>query len=267
MTPARALFLSGVVCLCCHSLTAQEDSPRDRLLAAHGQYYTPTASGLKSFHCDGVIDWKAMLTRLSATDIAEDNPAVQFLRTVHISVVDELKGKGSLAWTNSTPPPAGKEEGISQIRNGLQTSVDGFFQSWNAYMNGSMVPLPDNSLTITSAGTGFHLSGLSQGTKIDEDFDKNMVLSQVLVVGPNIKVLALPTYKTTEDGLVVSAVTSKINQPPGAPEVEATFRIDYARVDTFQIPSRIVFDIKNTGLIEIGLSNCEVQLADWAKKP
>jgi len=244
MTPVRALLLSGVVCLGCHSLMAQEKSPRDRLLNAHGQYYTPTASGLKSFRCDGVIDWKAMLTRLSGTDIADDNPAVQFLRTVHLSVVDELKGKGSLEWTSSAPLPAGKEEGINQIRNGLQTSVGGFFQSWNAYMNGSMVPLPDSTLTITPAGTGFHLSGSSQGMKIDEDFDQNMVLSQVLVMSPNIKVLARPTYTSTANGLIVSAVTSKMNQPPSAPEVEATFRIDYAKVDAFQIPSRVVFDVK-----------------------
>ncbi len=105
--PVRALVLSGFVFLCCHFMMAQEKSPHDRLLAAHGQYYTPTASGLKSFRCDGVIDWKAMLTRLSATDIADDNPAVQFLRTVHLSVVDEFKGKGSLEWTNSAPLPAG----------------------------------------------------------------------------------------------------------------------------------------------------------------
>jgi hypothetical protein len=134
-------------------------------------------------------------------------------------------------------------------------------------MNGTMVPLPDRTMTITPTGTGFRLSGLSQGMKIDEDFDKNMVLSQVLVVSPNIKVLVLPTYTSTADGLVVSAVTSRINQPPTAPEVEATFRIDYAKVDAFQIPSRVVFDVKNTGLIEIGLTNCQVQLADWAKKP
>lgn len=267
MTPVKALLLPGILCLFCSSLQAQEKSPRERLLTAHAQYYTPTASGLKSFRCDGVIDWKTMLARLSAKDVTEDNPAVQFLRTVHLSVVDELNGKGSLEWTNSTPLPAGKEEGLNQIRDGLQTSVGGFFQSWNAYMNGSMVPLPDSTLTITSTDTGFHLSGLSQGMKIDEDFDKNMVLSQVLVVSPNIKVLALPTYTSTGDGLVVSAVTSRINQPPSAPEVEATFRIDYARVDAFQIPSRIVFDIRNTGLIEIGLTNCQVQRADWAKKP
>jgi hypothetical protein len=99
------------------------------LLAARAQYYTPTASGLQSFHCDAAIDWKAMLTRLSGKEIAEDNHGLQFLRTVNLSVVDDLKGKGSLEWTNTAPLPAGKEEGINQVREGLQTSVGGFFQS------------------------------------------------------------------------------------------------------------------------------------------
>jgi len=266
MTAPKALIL-GVLGLLCVPLCAQESSPRSRLLAARAQYYTPTARGLQSFHCDAAIDWKAMLTRMTGKDIGDDNPGLQFLRTVNLSVVDDLKGNGSLEWTNTVPLPVGKEEGLNQVREGLQTSVGGFFQSWNAYMNGSMVLAPDSTVTVTAGDAGLHVSGLSQGMKIDEDFDKNMLLTQIFVLGPNIKVQALPTYTTTPDGLVISAVTSRINQPPTAAETEATFRIDYAKVDAFQIPSRIVFDIKNTGVIEVGLNNCKIHLAEWANKP
>ena len=266
MAPTKVL-LAGVFCLCCVHLHAQESSARQRLSAAHAQYYTPTVSGLKSFHCDAAIDWKAMLTRLTGSEIADDNPGLQFLRTVRLAVSDELRGKGSLEWTNTVDPPAGREEAMNQTREGLQTALGGFFQTWNAYMNGSMVPLPDSTVTITQAGEGAHLSGASKDMKIDEDFDKNMLLTQVVVVSPSIKVQAAPTYTSTADGLLVSAVTSQINQPPTAPPTEATFRIDYAKVDAFQIPSHIVLDIKNTGVIEVDLNNCQVLLADWAKKP
>lgn len=246
---------------------SQETEARQRLFAAHALYYTPTTNGLKSFHCDAAIDWKAMLTRLTGKDIADDNPGLQFLRTVHLSVDDELKGDGSLGWTDTVPPPAGREAAMDQTRHGLQTALAGFFQTWNAYLNGSMVPLPDKTVQVTETGPGYHLSGLGKDMKLDEDFDKNMVLNQVLVVTPAVRVLAVPIYASTPDGLVVSTVTSRINQPPTAPETEATFRIDYAKVDAFQIPSHIVLDIRNTGLIEFGLSNCKVLLADWAKKP
>jgi len=266
MTPEKVLLLSGVLCLVCTPLCSQETTPRERLLVAHAQYYTPTASGLKSFHCDAAIDWKAMLTRLSGKEIPEDNPGLQFLRTVHLAINDDLRGKGSLEWSSAAALPAGREDGINQIRDGLQTSVGGFFQSWNAYMNGSMVPLPDSSVTIDAVDAGFHLSGSSKDMKIDEDFDKNMVLNQVLVVSPTIRVMAAPTYLKTEDGLIVSEIKSKMNQPPGAPETEITFHVDYARVDSYQVPSRIIFDVRNTGAIDLALSNCQVSLADWAQK-
>ncbi|HEY2469847.1 MAG TPA: hypothetical protein VGI45_18655 [Terracidiphilus sp.] len=264
--PRKIPFVFALICVSCLSLDAQDKDARDRLAAAHSQYYTPTTSGLKSFHCDASIDWKAMLSRFSGTDVPDDNPALKFLQSVHLAVNDDLKGQGALEWTNAGQPPDDKKAGIQQIQEGLQTSVAGFFQTWNAYMNGSMVPVPDNNTTVTKSGDGVHLSGTSKDMTFDEDFDKNMLLIQALVVGPNLKVLAIPTFALTPDGLVISSVASQVHQPPTAPETDATFRIDYARVESYQLPSQIAFDIKNTGVIEIGFSACKVTLFDWAKK-
>jgi hypothetical protein len=242
------------------SLLAQDKEARNRLASAHAQYYTPTASGLKSFHCDASIDWKAMLSRFSGSDVSDDNPALTFLQTVHLAVNDNLRGNGELEWTSTAEPPADRKSSIQQIQEGLQTTISGFFQSWNAYMNGTMVPPPDNT------GDGVHLSGTSKDITFDEDYDKNMLLTKVLVTSPSLTVLAKPTYISTEDGLLVSSVTSQVHQPPTAPETEATFRIEYAKVDSYQIPSRIVIDIKNTGIIEFRLNACKVTAADWTKK-
>ena len=262
------LLLIAILCLACIPLLAQDKDPHARLTAAHALYYTPTAAGLKSFHCDAAIDWKSMLTRLSGVDIPDDNPALKFLQTVHLSVDDELRGNGSLGWTSESDAPQDKAAAIKQIQDGLKTSVAGFFQTWNVYMNGSMVPIPDSTVTVTSAGDGVHLSGTSDGSSFDEDFDKNMLLTEVRVVNPSMKVLATPTYTSTPDGLLVSAITSQVSQPSTAPPAEAIFRINYLKVETFQIPSRVVFDIKNTGVIEIAFNSCRISLADWAaKKP
>jgi hypothetical protein len=256
----------ALACLGCAPLLAQSKSARDRLLAAHAQYYTPTVSGLKSFRCDASIDWKKLLMNATGAEIPDDNPGLKYLQSVHLSVADELRGSGSLEWLDTGAPPQGKEQGMKQAREGFQQAVAGFFQSWNAYMNGSMVPVPDRTVTLTESGEGVHLSAISKNTKFDEDFDKNMLLTQVLVDGSDIRVQAIPTYVRTTDGLVVSSVKSELNQPPSAPLTEAIFRIEYARVDSFQIPSRIVLDIKNTGVIDIGLSSCQVSVAEWAKK-
>jgi hypothetical protein len=155
---------------------------------------------------------------------------------------------------------------MKQIQEGLRTSVSGFFQSWNAYMNGGMVPIPDSSVTVSKSGDGIHLSSIPGNSKFDEDYDKNMLLTHVLVVTQDMKVSATPTYASTPDGLLVSSVASDVSQPPTAPPAEAIFRIDYAKVDSFQVPSHVAFDIKNTGVIDINFNACEVSVADWAKK-
>jgi hypothetical protein len=144
--------------------------------------------------------------------------------------------------------------------------VGGFFQSWNGFMNGSMVPFPDKSVEVTTTEAGVHLHGTSTSLKPDEDFDKNMLLTQVVVDTPTMKAVAMPTYVRTNDGLVVSAVASQINQPPSAPPIEVTFRVEYAKVESFQIPLHLVYDVMNVGVIEIGFNTCVVSVLGSAEK-
>lgn len=260
-----ALFI--ILFLLSAQVGAQDKTARDRLFAAHALYYTPTASGLRSFRCEATIDWRAMLTRFSGKEIPEDNPKLKYLQTLHLSVVDELKGKGSLEWSDTTAAPDGTEAAVNQIRDGLQMMVSGFFQSWNGYMNGSMVPLPDSSVEVTAAGDGVHLhGGTPNGAKFDEEFDKDMLLRQAVVDAPQIRVVAIPTYVRTEDGLVVSAVSSRVNQPPSAAPMDVTFRVEYTKVGSFEIPSHIIYDVKNVGVIEIAFNACQISVADSAQK-
>jgi hypothetical protein len=133
-------------------------------------------------------------------------------------------------------------------------------------MNGSMVPLPDNSVEVTTAGDGIHLHATPNNTNFDEDFDKDMLLTQAVVESSQLRVVARPTYVRTEDGLVISTVSSRVNQPPSAAPIDVTFRVEYAKVGSFRIPSHVVYDIKNVGVIEIAFNACEVSAADSAQK-
>jgi hypothetical protein len=261
------LLLFVLACLCSTSILAQDKAASDRLFAAHAQYYTPTTSGLKSFHCEATIDWKAMLTRFKGAEIPEDNPTLKYLQTVHLSVVDQLRGTGSMEWSDTGTPPEGKEANVKQMRDGLQTMIGGFFQSWNAYMNGGMVPFPDKTVDVTTDGVRTHLHGTSENVKFDEDYDENMLLTQAVVETPEMKVVSVPTYVRTDDGLIVASVASQVNQPLSAPPMGVIFRVEYAKVDSFQIPSHVVYDIKNVGVIEVGFSTCQVSISDSPQDP
>ena len=268
MRPASLkIALFAFVCLTACHLLAQDTSATARLTTAHAQYYTPTARGLSSFRCDASVDWKGTFARITGKEVAPDSPELKYLQSVRLSVSDELQGTGSLDWTTDAAPTADSDAAIKQIRGGFQQMISGFFQTWNPYVNGSMVPLPDSTVTVTNAGDGVHLSGKAGSMTLDEDFDRNMVLKQTVVVQPEIKVVATPTYDSTPEGLLVSRIDTVLNQPPTAPPVEAVMSVTYAKVDTYQLPSVVNVDIKNVSSFEIHFNNCKAVLTDSAKKP
>jgi hypothetical protein len=241
------------------SSTAQQNTPAYRLTLARGTYYTPTANGLDSFHCAASMDWKDYVTRFAGKDVQANSAFLAYVDTVHLSVSDDLQGAGSLQWTAATAPPEAIKPNVAQVRDGLEHMFTGFFQTWNPYMNGSMVPSPDASTTITQVGDGMKLHQQSGPMAVDESVDKNLLLTQIHVTGSEIEVVAFPTYIDTPEGRVVSSVRSTIRQPPTAPPIEVTMAATYTKVQTFRLPSRVTFEVQNVGTFVLNLSACTVK--------
>lgn len=177
-----------------------------------------------------------------------------------------MRGKADLEWIDTVAPPDDKKSDLQQMQLKIQTAVSGFFQFWDGYANGSVIPIPDNSVTVTKSGDGVHMSGRTNGGTIDEDYDKNMLLTNVLITTPTLKVLSKPIYVNSHDGRLLSSLNSLVHMPPTAPEVEMTYHFEYSKVDSYEIPSHIALDIKNVGIANFGFSNCKVTVANWAKK-
>jgi hypothetical protein len=250
-----AALLSATPC----TLHAQASSPNTKLISARALYYTPTAQGLKSFHCTVDFDWKDFLTRYSGADVKDDSPYLQYLRTIHLSIADDLNGDGKLEWTTSSGTPEGKEDAVAKIKNGLQQMMLGFFSSWNAYMNGNMVPVPDSTTTVTDSADGFRLHAAAEDTEVTELFDKNLLLTEAHVVQTASDVHAYPAYTDTPDGRVISAIHTVFRQPPTAPPAELNIRISYTPVQSFRIPDTLDYELKDVGSFTFKFSACSVE--------
>ena len=238
---------------------AQQNTPADRLMLARGTYYTPTANGLDSFHCAASMDWKDYITRIAGKNLQANTAFLAYVDTVHLSVSDDLNAAGSLQWTAATAPPEAIKPNIEQVRDGLQKMFTGFFETWNPYMNGTMVPSPDASTTITPVGDGMKLHQQSGPMAIDESIDKNLLLTQIHVSGSAMDVVAFPTYIDTPDGRVIASVRSTIRQPPTAPPVVITMAATYTKVQAFRLPSKVTFEVQNAGTFVLNLSACTVK--------
>jgi hypothetical protein len=258
MPPAPRCF-APLILLALPALTyAQaQKTPAAQLIDARATYYTPTTAGLRSLHCDIGFDWKAFLTEAGGKPVADDNPAVTYLKTVHLAVDDSLQGQGTLAW-HETAPANDMRANVDQLHTAFAQILSGFFQSWNQFMNGSMVPAPDATTTVTRAGEGLHLAGTTSSTKVDEDFDKNMLLTNAHVVLPTADVILHPTYTDTPDGRIISAIDSEYRQPPTAPPVHLIMGIEYQQVSGFRIPATLHINLVNSGKFSFTFDNCSV---------
>jgi hypothetical protein len=257
----RNLLTLTAFSLCAFSTQAQQNDASSRLLNARPLYYTPTTAGLKSFQCNVSFDWKSFLNAFAKTPIADDNPVLIYLKTTKLSVSDDLDGKGQLLWTDTTKPPEAFVEGGAKMEGGMQQMFDAYFQTWNAYMNGSMVPAPDKTVAVTPDGDGVQLSGLTPGETLVEKFDKNMLLTETHVANATIDELDHPVFTPTPDGLVISTIHSLSHQPPTAPPAKLDLSTTYAKVGKFQLPASITFTVENVGTFLFNLSGCQVNPA------
>lgn len=267
---ARMKFTVCLSLACCaaalmgSNAQCQDKAATRKFYTARALYYTPTSQGLRSFHCDVVIDWKDLLTRVSGNEVKDDNPFLKYLQTARLFVSDDLKGKGQLDWANTAAPPENKEKAAAQMKEGFQQMMSGFFQTWNGYMNGTMVPIPDDSTTVTETDGGFRLHSKAAETEVNESFDKNLLLTEAHVLMANIDATAYPTYIDTPDGRVVSVIHTVYRQPPTAPPADVTFTVTYASVSTFRLPQTLKFEVKNVGAFLFSFSGCSVETAEKA---
>ncbi len=242
--PVVARCVSLCVALCASPLVAQSagPNPAESFLKARALYYTPVDNGLRSFHCDVRFDWKAFIQKATNEPVADDNARLQYLRSVQLTVEDDLHGAGALHWTAATPPPEDNEDAIAKVREGLQQIWAGFAQTWNGYVNGELVSL-DAKATVEHTAAGYHVA-VRDGAKLaEEQYNNDMLLQTVHVSTPAQETTMTPTFTTSQQRLLVTGMRSMVRQPPSAPPSEVVMQVQYAPVGTFQIPSELTVNV------------------------
>lgn len=250
---------------------AQTDAATQRYLLARATYYTPTTSGLRTFDCKVSTDWRAFLSRAAGKEIADDNPAVKYLNSVNITVHDTLRSKAEVHWDESTPAPENLQGATAQMRDGVRQMLEGYFQSWNGFLNGTMVPAPDPSTKISISTDGTHLAAAATNTSLDEDFDKNMLLTRAhILMKDSSDTIVFPSFLESPRGRIIAELRSEVRQPPTAPPVYITMSAKYQTVGGYDIPSTLHFDVQNAAQLDFALTGCVVNAATPAaetKKP
>ncbi len=258
-----SLHVSTCFVLCCAAacspVAAAQTTPEPAaaLSRARSLYYTPVDAGLKSFHCDVSFDWKDFIQKASNQPITDDDARLNYLKTIQLSIDDDLHGTGELHWNAPTPPPDSTEESVAKIRGGMQQIWSGFLQSWNGFATGDLF-LVDSKATVDRTNDSFHVAVRTGPSLAEEMFDNKLVLKTVRVTTPTLESVISPEFTPGPQGLLVTTIASTYKQPPNPQTTEVNMGITYGPVGTFQLPSEL--------RVAVGPANFAYRLANCTVK-
>ncbi len=234
-------------------------SPAAEFRRARALYYTPVDRGLQGFTCDVGFNWKQFIEKANSGPVPDTDERLAYLRTIKLSVTDDLNGTGQLLWVAPTTAPDASEQSVAQIRSGLQALWSGFFQSWNGFYTGDLVSLGDSKTTVERTANGYHVFTSQGGKLAEESYNGSLVLLSLHVATPTLDSNLTPIFVDTAQGRLVTNLNSIVKQPPSAPGVTVDMTLHYAPVNGFQLPSALSINVGGTTNFDFTLSNCTVR--------
>lgn len=258
---ARGLSVCGLLCGFVR-LTAQAASRPSSAAAfskARALYYTPVDAGLEGFHCDVGFDWKDFLEKATHQAVADDDERLPYLRSIKLSVDDDLRGTGALNWAAPANAPENSEDSVAKIRSGMEQMWAGFFQSWNGFYTGEILSVADSRTSVERTARGFHVITRDGHGVAEEQFNDRLVMQSLHVATPTLDSVMTPTFADAPQGRLVTVLRSVDRQPPSAPASEVVMRLRYATVNGFQLPSELAIEVAGTATFDYHLNSCTVK--------
>lgn len=259
--PPRIVALP--LALCALGATAQAPeravSPAAAFRESRALYYTPEDKGLQGFQCAVAFDWKSFIERATNSPVEDSSPQLAYLRSIKLTVTDDLNGTGELHWQQ--PARATDDDtSISQIRGGMEQMWSGFFQTWNGLYSADILTMVDTTTIVDRTPNGYHVFSREGNKTAEESFGADFTMHSLHVSTPEMDTTLTPTFANTPQGRLIASWNSVNKQPPTAPGTSVATTVHYAPVDGFQIPSEVRMNIANLANFDFHLSGCTVNL-------
>jgi len=237
----------------------------DELLAKAAKlYYSTARAGLEGFDCAVHPDWRALFAKANKnTVIAEDDPRIVLLKSVGITLHAHMKGGSTLEWIQapSSDKPLDEDSTamLDSMHQATEQTLQGFLQFWTPFIDGSVVPASSEGLRVETSSKGYTFHAEDGGTKLTEVFDNSLTLEEFDVAMGTTAIQFSPSYKTTDQGMLVSSFAGHIHAPgatPGQAE-EMHVQLEYQAVDGFPVPARINMEVVGTGIFNFEFDGCK----------
>ena len=233
--------------------------------AAHGR--------LEHFQCSVQPEWPTLLAAIDkATGHGSgaptpNDPRLALLTPITITENVDVDGHSTLEWNQpavtAQSADAAASEMLDHAHQTVEHALEGFFQFWTPFMNGTIIPATSNGIEITHTDAGYVVHAELSDQKLNEVFSNDWRLKEFNVSMSGVAIRFMPTFDSTSEGLLVKAFDARIQLPgaTSAPERQMQVALDYQTVQGFELPSHLALDVSGIGRASFVFSGCTVQAA------
>lgn len=226
------------------------------LSQARSGYYSLAEHGLQKLQCTAIPDWAKFVTDYLGSHPPEDaakkeeyDKKIARLNRVHYTVTidEQMKVTVTPFRTDGGDP---EEEFGDLVKPMGQQMIKGFFESWVQWEWQN--PLPDAATEFSAKpeGSGHHLivkPGCSRPevhscpatSQIDMVLNQDNLLIEESSASPGLKIKMFPKFAKTDQGLVISAANSDMNNG----QIKISFELQMQNVEGFKLPSRTTYTV------------------------
>ena len=253
-----SILAIAVIAASAHPQALSKTDKEQLLVSARTQYYNLGFLGVKSFTCNVDVDWDGIFKQFNGTPLPADSPMMIYLAKSRLGVKETVATGAEITWANTGTPPDTLADAASQLRGGIKQALDGFFEAWTPNINGHLFSADITGITATNGG--YLVEEKSSGNNIDKlTFDKQMLLTHISSLSPDVAAEVDMKYSPSAQGLLVSSIEGDYRQPVTAAPTHVTMTTDYQAVNGFQLPGSIALTVKNVATFNLKLSGCIIQ--------
>jgi hypothetical protein len=275
----RVHFPAALLAFSC--LLAQSQAPRpgpaataaglkDTLLAKATTLYDSAAkSGLRSFDCQVLPDWKKMMSSArKGVAVADDDPKLVLVGQVKIALHARINGSSAIDWQVPAHPEkpldAHAIELLNQVHQGLESTLLGALKLWIPLVNGSVAAsFGEDDASLSQSADGYTLRSKDKGRSVTEEFDRDLVLKHFIAIDSGSAADIEPAYHSTPHGLLLKSFVAHVQTAGASPESAQVMNvaIEYQDVSAILIPGRITVEMPGLVQMDFALNGCTVNSA------
>ncbi len=242
------------------------NSENDAMLAKAAKlYYSSAREGLSGFTCAVHPDWHALFVSAQpGSAISPADERIVLLNSVKITFHARMKGGSTLDWDSAIdankPPDQDSANLLKNMHLATEQNLQGVLPFWTVLVDGSALPDSAEGLEITPTESGYRIHFKQGANEVTETLGSSLLLEHfdVNLNGSSIKLV--PSYQSTEKGLLVTGFQAKV-QPQGAqPEKAQEMRVglEYKTIEGFPIPSELSLQVIGAGVFNFSFDRCTV---------